>query len=362
MRRCILALGAPVLLVFAATEAWGAAQRSFVSSNGDDGNACSLAAPCRSFASAISNTLAGGEVIVLDSAGYGPVTITQSVSIIAPPGVYAGISVFTGDGVTVSAGPADKVVLRGLTINGQGGTNGIHVTSGLETHVEDCTISNMSGHGIQVEGDSSVHISQIVVRSNAGHGLYVPSGNPSISVSDSRFAQNGSRGIRLDAGSLDGSRLTVDGNGSDGVLADNALAATVTVTLTDSMIAANGADGVIAITRSNVGSNVNIATTRVTSSGNVGVGFVVECLTGGGDATMVVSDSVATENFQGVSAIGVCGPLHATAIVSGSTLARNTDSDLVQNLAGILRSSANNTLTGRGAADITGTITPNPLK
>ena len=32
-------------------------------------------------------------MIVLDSAGYGPVTITQSVSITAPPGVFAGISV-----------------------------------------------------------------------------------------------------------------------------------------------------------------------------------------------------------------------------------------------------------------------------
>ena len=28
-------------------------------------------------------------------------TITKSVSIIAPPGVYAGISVFSGDGVSV---------------------------------------------------------------------------------------------------------------------------------------------------------------------------------------------------------------------------------------------------------------------
>jgi len=41
-------------------------------------------------------------VIVLDSAGYGVVTITQSVSIIASTEVYAGISVFSSDdGVTV---------------------------------------------------------------------------------------------------------------------------------------------------------------------------------------------------------------------------------------------------------------------
>ena len=57
--------------------AHAAAQRTFVSAGGVDNPNCSLAAPCRSFASAIAATLSGGEVIVLDSAGYGPVTITK---------------------------------------------------------------------------------------------------------------------------------------------------------------------------------------------------------------------------------------------------------------------------------------------
>jgi len=34
----------------------------------------------------------GGEVIALDAAGYGAVTITKSVNIIANPGFYAGIT------------------------------------------------------------------------------------------------------------------------------------------------------------------------------------------------------------------------------------------------------------------------------
>src|SRR5512138_668523 len=77
-----------------------AAQRTFVSTSGVNNPACSLAAPCRDFAAAIAATSVNGEVIVLDSGGYGPVTITQSASIIAPPGVYAGISVSAGlDGV-----------------------------------------------------------------------------------------------------------------------------------------------------------------------------------------------------------------------------------------------------------------------
>jgi hypothetical protein len=53
-------------------------------------------------------TGAGGEIIVLDSGGYGPVTINQSVAIRAPAGICAGISVFannlgTGNGVLVSS-------------------------------------------------------------------------------------------------------------------------------------------------------------------------------------------------------------------------------------------------------------------
>jgi hypothetical protein len=76
-----------------------AAQRAFVASYGTDVNTaanCSLASPCRGFAAAATVTDANGEIIVLDSAGYGPVTITKSISIIAPAGVYAGITVFSG--------------------------------------------------------------------------------------------------------------------------------------------------------------------------------------------------------------------------------------------------------------------------
>ncbi len=89
-----------------------AAQRTFVSGAGSDTNACTLVAPCRGFAVALTHTDPNGEIIVLDSAGYGPVTIDKSVSIVAPPGVYAGISVFSGDGIVISGSGID-VALRG---------------------------------------------------------------------------------------------------------------------------------------------------------------------------------------------------------------------------------------------------------
>ena len=59
-----------------------AIQRTFVASNGNDANACTLPAPCRSFTAALLKTSASnGEIIVLDSAGKGPVTIAKSVSV-----------------------------------------------------------------------------------------------------------------------------------------------------------------------------------------------------------------------------------------------------------------------------------------
>ena len=91
------AVAALVLFVLATHAREATAQRTFVSTSGVNNPICSLAAPCRDFATAIVATSPRGEVIVLDSGGYGGATIAQAVSIIAPSGVYAGISVLGGD-------------------------------------------------------------------------------------------------------------------------------------------------------------------------------------------------------------------------------------------------------------------------
>ena len=103
-----------------------AAPRTFVSTSGNDASACSLVQPCRSFGAALAKTNSGGEVIVLDSGGYGPVTVFYPVSITAPPGVYAGITVTSGTGMLVrTAFVGTAVVLRGLTFVHQGGDTAI---------------------------------------------------------------------------------------------------------------------------------------------------------------------------------------------------------------------------------------------
>jgi hypothetical protein len=109
-----------------------------------------------------------GEVVVLDSAGYGTFTIAQPVSITAPAGVYAGISVFSGGiGVNISSG---WVVLENLVINGLGGAHGIYVSGPAKVRVSNCTIANFSMSGVTaLESDTSLDIHDTVIRgSNIG--------------------------------------------------------------------------------------------------------------------------------------------------------------------------------------------------
>ncbi|MEO8674802.1 MAG: right-handed parallel beta-helix repeat-containing protein [Casimicrobiaceae bacterium] len=151
--------------------ALAAGQRSFVSTSGVDNPTCSIAAPCRAFAAAITATSAGGEIIVLDSGGYGPVTIAQSVSIIASPGAYAGISVTSGHGVTIATAINSIVVLRGLSINNQGSTGrGIYITGEGVVRIEDVQVAGFTGaSGLKAapSGPLELHIRHSVFRNNS---------------------------------------------------------------------------------------------------------------------------------------------------------------------------------------------------
>jgi len=173
-RQALAVLSAFATASFAAN-ALATAQRTFVASTGVDTNACSITAPCRGFAAAVAKTTANGEVIVLDSAGYGPVTLTTSISLIAPAGVYAGITVFSGDGITINA-PGAVIILRGLEIIGQGGMVGIRAQAVSRLRIENCVISNMMGTGIvQDIGVGLMFVQDTIVRDNLG-GILVANG------------------------------------------------------------------------------------------------------------------------------------------------------------------------------------------
>jgi len=124
--------------------AFGQATRTWVSGVGDDANPCSRTAPCKTFAGAISKTIAGGQISVLDPGGFGGVTITKSITLDGT-GTLAGILNASTNGVTINANATARVTLRNLQIDGAGtGLNGINiVVNGAGTViVEDTAIMN----------------------------------------------------------------------------------------------------------------------------------------------------------------------------------------------------------------------------
>jgi len=141
---CLLALS-----VGAALPALALTNRVFVSArSGNNLNACdNINTPCQTLAGAVTQLNANGEVIILDSGGYGAVTITTGVTIEAPAGVTAFIHPALGDAITVNAGLTDRVTLRGLTING-GTVNGITVNSVGTLNVVNCFITGFADVGL----------------------------------------------------------------------------------------------------------------------------------------------------------------------------------------------------------------------
>src|ERR1700674_3515576 len=113
-RFTINALAVLVFTLAFASLAQAQASRTWVSGVGDDANPCSRTAPCKTFAGAISKTANFGEIDVLDPGGFGALTITKSITIDAE-GVIAGVLVSGTNGIVVSAGATDVVVIRGLT-------------------------------------------------------------------------------------------------------------------------------------------------------------------------------------------------------------------------------------------------------
>lgn len=142
-------------LTMATPEAAALSQRTFVASYGSDASPnCALLAPCRSFNAAIAQTSGGGEVVILDTAGYGPMVINKALKVIGPSGVYGGISVIGGagptTGIVINAANGDDITLRGLDISGVPGAAGPFPDIGIDiqnaggVHIEKSTVSNFT--------------------------------------------------------------------------------------------------------------------------------------------------------------------------------------------------------------------------
>ena len=159
--------------------------RSAVSVAGSDANACTTVLPCRTINYALGQTASGGELIVLDSGGYGAFTVTQAVTIEAAPGVYAGVTVSSGDGAYINASSSDRIVIRGLTFNGLGVANSaISFTGGgAELFVENCVIDGFANYGIIAF--LNIRISDTVIR-GCGSGIWIDNAGATVKASIER--------------------------------------------------------------------------------------------------------------------------------------------------------------------------------
>jgi hypothetical protein len=184
------------------------AARVFLSVIGSDLNTCSNPAmPCRTFDEAIGQVAADGEVIVQHSGSYGAASIGKAVKLHAPHGVVA----FTASTLSVSAGPSDVVVLRGLTVKSlnPGTGSGVLFTSGAALFVEDCLIDGWD-RGIDFVGDGSLFLTDTTVRNSASAAVRLaPPSAASASIDRSRL-EGTSSGCGLDV--MTGAMASVRGS------------------------------------------------------------------------------------------------------------------------------------------------------
>jgi hypothetical protein len=269
MSRSLFVLIAATGIAFGLSTVPAAAQnyRSFVSQEGSDSNNCSITAPCKTFAGAVTQTNAGGEIVVLNSGGYGAVTITKSITI-SSIGVEGAITTHSaGAGITISAGPSDTVRIRDLTLIGGGvGTVGILVNSAQSVLIQNCSITGFTGDGVS----------------------YLPSSGPSnLNIIGMTVADNGGNGITIEPGGGSGVTAYITDVGawgnSIGVLVSGNVHATVSVG------ASNNGTGIEA-----TGASAVVMVTGARASNNTGSGVLSDS-----NATMYVDRLQASGNALG---------------------------------------------------------------
>jgi hypothetical protein len=337
-------------LAVVSTSAFATAQRTFVASTGNDANPCTLPLPCRQFAAAVAKTAVGGEVIVLDSAGYGPVTITQSVSLIAPVGVYAGISVFTGDGVTIN-GPGIIVILRGLAINGQGGANGIVIAAANTVHVENCVIAHLAAMGISQSAGNLV-LKDSIVRDNGNIGVFVQ--DPAVATLDHVRLDNNNTGLAAEYGgqaTMHESLVTGSPNINVVVVgASHISGRSSSVTISRSVIASSPYGIYVSADANDGPAIVDIADSTITGNG---YGMYAVCAVLCFGATIVATRNTISVNGTGLDLAGI-----AKAVLDGNSFYQpiGTGLDIVTGATTKIATPGNNNTTSEFSSDINGIV------
>lgn len=269
------------LLLAGSTQAHAQAVRTWVASYGDDVNPCTRNEPCKTFPAAIVRTAAGGQINVIDSGSYSHTGIFKSITIDASEALGGVIPASGFSGFVINAGPNDVVVLRGLTIDGNGLSNsGIRFIGGGTLHVEKCTINNTAQKGISFEpaGTSYLFVKDTVIRNNTvggvanGGGILIkPSTGFAYASLDNVRLERNVFGLKVENNSRVNARnINVSGSTNNGIQALSTGGGLVRLNLVDSSSSHNGSNGI----QSN-GTGAVVRITNVSVMDNVQTGLLL---------------------------------------------------------------------------------------
>jgi hypothetical protein len=304
-------------LLLAASPAQAVVVRAWVSGKGNDVAGCGAPTnACRTLQYTHDNIIAdGGEIDILDPAGYGAITITKSLSIVNDGVGTAGLQTTSGNAITINASGA-AVYLRGLSLDGvqKAGTNGIEAKAVGSLIVVNCVARHFQNDGLLV--DPSIGSVQL--------GIY-----------DSLFVENGTIGVALvTSGSASMgavmNHVTADKN-ENGIVTDGQAAIEpVRLTISNSEASNNESSGIIISSRT---ASVSVEVNNSSMDSNGGDGLVVH----GSGAAGHVARSVLDYNDM-------------YAMVNDTTA------------PGTLSSSGDNHVEGNGSGTTSGTITTDALR
>ncbi len=284
-------------------------QRVFVSAaSGSDANTvsvCAASAPCRTFGAAASVTLSGGEVVAIANGEYGPVTLIDSIALVAAPGIQASITASSGAAVIIDQANI-AVALSGLSIVGAGGSLGVGMYDAGRLSIERCQIHGFTDVGILVDAPAQVTIADTLVRNSGNYGAALING-VSANITHTKFMGNSLASILI------------------------------------------GGDTGSTATKASISNTV-------INGGGVGTGIAVQSLHSGATVAVGLNRSAITGNSIGVE-VSSAGGAAVRLSLSRSKISGNGTGLKQSGSGAVLRSRGNNTVSGNNTAT-SGTITP----
>jgi hypothetical protein len=306
----ILRISRRISLVFlscaallAATGADAGLFRTYLSVNGDDANACTLAAPCRLLPAALAAVNDGGEIWMLDSANYnvGAVAVTKSVTILAVPGAIGSVLVNGGYAIDINTAGV-KVTLRNLLVRGLTGVfYGIRFAQGASLTVEDCELFGLPNTAIAAYAPASMLVIRNTMIRNSATGIGL-TGTVTATLDGVHLIGNGGDGFFMGDGvTASLSNSVIIGHTSSGVLAQAiAPGGTIRLQVERSVLQANG-NGIYAA-GNGAGSVVQVSATHNSILGSTVNGVAASA--SGGTATVVLDDNAVVSNATGAQMYG----------------------------------------------------------